>query len=245
MLPAIVKCRRSHSQNASYSLTLSLSHSFPPFVRWIHPASGRIYSYSYKPPKVHGKDDITGEDLIQREDDKPESVRRRLAAYDKVRRVAFKSTLPLLVGLDHLGKCRYCDVQLNRCHCVGYSSLGALVREEGSPQDVSRNDERRDLSRSQIMAPIQGLLASRVERAGLGGHSWNGRAALPLSVPSFPPVLRQFSRKQFFVFLPATITAPLDVGGVLTQSHTQNTTCKTADDPRYSLCFFSLHTSTT
>lgn len=52
--------------------------------RWIHPASGRIYSYSYKPPKVHGKDDITGEDLIQREDDKPESVRRRLAAYDKV-----------------------------------------------------------------------------------------------------------------------------------------------------------------
>jgi hypothetical protein len=44
-----------------------------------------VYSYSYKPPAVHGKDDVTGEDLIQREDDKPESVRRRLAAYDKVR----------------------------------------------------------------------------------------------------------------------------------------------------------------
>jgi adenylate kinase family enzyme len=54
--------------------------------RWIHPASGRVYSYSYKPPKVHGKDDITGEDLVQRDDDKPESVRRRLAAYDKVGR---------------------------------------------------------------------------------------------------------------------------------------------------------------
>ena len=53
--------------------------------RWIHPASGRIYSYSYKPPKVHGKDDITGEDLVQRPDDQPEKVRARLEQYDEVR----------------------------------------------------------------------------------------------------------------------------------------------------------------
>lgn len=52
--------------------------------RWIHPASGRVYSYSYKPPKVEGKDDETGEPLVQRDDDKPESVRRRLDAYDQV-----------------------------------------------------------------------------------------------------------------------------------------------------------------
>lgn len=52
--------------------------------RWIHPNSGRIYNYSYNPPKIHGKDDITNEDLIQREDDKPETVRKRLEAYDKV-----------------------------------------------------------------------------------------------------------------------------------------------------------------
>jgi nucleoside-triphosphate--adenylate kinase len=52
--------------------------------RWIHPASGRIYSYSYKPPQVKGKDDLTGEPLVQRDDDKPESVRKRLNAYDKV-----------------------------------------------------------------------------------------------------------------------------------------------------------------
>jgi nucleoside-triphosphate--adenylate kinase len=52
--------------------------------RWIHPASGRIYSYSYKPPKVAGKDDITGEPLVQRDDDRPESVRKRLQAYDQV-----------------------------------------------------------------------------------------------------------------------------------------------------------------
>lgn len=52
--------------------------------RWIHPASGRVYNYSYNPPQVEGKDDLTGEDLIQREDDKPETVTRRLEAYDEV-----------------------------------------------------------------------------------------------------------------------------------------------------------------
>lgn len=52
--------------------------------RWIHPASGRIYSYSYKPPKLHGKDDITGEDLVQRPDDQPDKVRARLEQYDEV-----------------------------------------------------------------------------------------------------------------------------------------------------------------
>merc|ERR1712032_1259438 len=49
--------------------------------RWIHPSSGRIYSYSYNPPKVKGRDDATGEALVQREDDKPESVRKRLQSY--------------------------------------------------------------------------------------------------------------------------------------------------------------------
>lgn len=51
--------------------------------RWIHPASGRVYNYSYKPPKVKGQDDETGEELIQREDDKPESVLKRLQKYDE------------------------------------------------------------------------------------------------------------------------------------------------------------------
>lgn len=51
--------------------------------RWIHPASGRVYSYSYKPPKIHGKDDVTGETLVQRPDDQPEKVRARLVQYDQ------------------------------------------------------------------------------------------------------------------------------------------------------------------
>lgn len=51
---------------------------------WIHPASGRVYSYSYNPPKVEGKDDVTGEDLVQRDDDKPEAIRKRLELYANV-----------------------------------------------------------------------------------------------------------------------------------------------------------------
>ena len=46
-----------------------------------HSTSGRTYHLKYNPPKVEGLDDLTGEPLIQREDDKEETVRRRLEVY--------------------------------------------------------------------------------------------------------------------------------------------------------------------
>ncbi|MGC1173155.1 adenylate kinase [Polaromonas sp.] len=46
-----------------------------------HPASGRTYHVKFNPPKIEGKDDVTGEPLIQREDDKEETVRKRLEVY--------------------------------------------------------------------------------------------------------------------------------------------------------------------
>lgn len=49
--------------------------------RRMHPASGRNYHVIYNPPKEEGKDDITGEELILREDDKPETVKDRLNVY--------------------------------------------------------------------------------------------------------------------------------------------------------------------
>lgn len=49
--------------------------------RWVHPASGRVYHSHNNPPKVDKKDDATGEPLIQREDDKIETVIRRLKVY--------------------------------------------------------------------------------------------------------------------------------------------------------------------
>ena len=46
-----------------------------------HPASGRTYHVTFNPPKVAGVDDVTGEPLVQREDDKEETVRKRLDVY--------------------------------------------------------------------------------------------------------------------------------------------------------------------
>ena len=49
--------------------------------RRVHPGSGRTYHVVFNPPKVEGKDDVTGEPLIQRDDDKEETVKKRLAVY--------------------------------------------------------------------------------------------------------------------------------------------------------------------
>ena len=49
--------------------------------RRVHLASGRSYHLAFNPPKVEGKDDVTGEPLVQRDDDREETVRRRLDAY--------------------------------------------------------------------------------------------------------------------------------------------------------------------
>jgi adenylate kinase len=49
--------------------------------RRVHPASGRTYHVKFNPPKVAGRDDVTGEPLVQRDDDKEETVKKRLEVY--------------------------------------------------------------------------------------------------------------------------------------------------------------------
>jgi adenylate kinase len=49
--------------------------------RRVHQPSGRTYHVKFNPPKVAGRDDVTGEELIQRDDDKEETVKKRLAVY--------------------------------------------------------------------------------------------------------------------------------------------------------------------
>ncbi|APE31434.1 adenylate kinase [Halomonas aestuarii] len=49
--------------------------------RRVHPGSGRVYHLEYQPPKEEGKDDVTGEALIQRDDDRESTVRNRLSVY--------------------------------------------------------------------------------------------------------------------------------------------------------------------
>lgn len=64
--------------------------------RWVHLASGRVYNIDFNAPKVPGKDDVTGENLVQRPDDKPEAVSKRLQIYKEM-------TEPLLEFYDKLG----------------------------------------------------------------------------------------------------------------------------------------------
>src|SRR5690554_2255019 len=59
--------------------------------RRVHPGSGRVYHVEYNPPKEAGKDDVTGEALIQRDDDRESTVRNRLAVYHE-------QTAPLEIG---------------------------------------------------------------------------------------------------------------------------------------------------
>ncbi|XP_048030436.1 GTP:AMP phosphotransferase AK3, mitochondrial [Megalobrama amblycephala] len=51
--------------------------------RWVHLPSGRVYNIDFNPPKKPGLDDVTGEPLVQRDDDSPETVSRRLKDYER------------------------------------------------------------------------------------------------------------------------------------------------------------------
>ena len=52
--------------------------------RRVHAASGRVYHIKFNPPKVEGKDDVTGEELTTRKDDQEETVRKRLVEYHQM-----------------------------------------------------------------------------------------------------------------------------------------------------------------
>jgi adenylate kinase len=82
------------SANVSIDLVLYLSISEDEIInrmsgRRVHPSSGRSYHVIHNPPQKKGFDDITGEELIQREDDAPEVIKKRLDVY-------FNETEPLL-----------------------------------------------------------------------------------------------------------------------------------------------------
>ena len=61
--------------------------------RRVHKSSGRIYHVRFNPPKMAGKDDATGEELVQREDDREEAIQHRLEVYKK-------ETAPLIEYYD-------------------------------------------------------------------------------------------------------------------------------------------------
>lgn len=86
----------THLRMKNTPLTLVVNLDVPDNVilsrisdRWVHLPSGRVYNLSYNPPKVEGRDDLTGEPLTKRPDDNPETFSRRLARF-------YTSTSPLL-----------------------------------------------------------------------------------------------------------------------------------------------------
>jgi len=74
--------------------------------RRVHPGSGRVYHIVYNPPKVEGKDDETGEDIVVRPDDEEATVRKRLAIYHE-------QTKPLVdyyQAESNNGNCKYLTI---------------------------------------------------------------------------------------------------------------------------------------
>ena len=81
--------------------------------RRVHPGSGRVYHVAFNPPQTSGIDDITGEALIQRDDDREETIRKRLRVYHEQTAplINFYSNLagadaPVYLRVDGIGSVR-------------------------------------------------------------------------------------------------------------------------------------------
>jgi len=88
-------------------------------ARWVHESSGRIYNLQYKKPKNPGIDDVTGEPLTQRHDDKPEVITERLKIFNE-------KTKPILEYYEKVKLLRVIDSPTSD---IGYIQIKKLVSE--------------------------------------------------------------------------------------------------------------------
>lgn len=98
--------------------------------RRVHPASGRVYHIQHNPPKVDLRDDITGEPLIQREDDKEQTIRKRLEVYHQ-------QTKPLIEwyrGLEAKQQLKYIQIK-------GQGSVEAIFQNIMDAIEVKKTSE--------------------------------------------------------------------------------------------------------
>jgi adenylate kinase len=106
--------------------------------RRIHPPSGRLYHLIFNPPKIDDRDDVTGEPLVQRDDDREEVVRRRLTLYyaqterllDYYARQADQH--PRVVQIKGEGEIR--EVSHRLLHCLKETSMAAGMYAPTSSQ---------------------------------------------------------------------------------------------------------------
>jgi adenylate kinase len=92
--------------------------------RWTHLPSGRVYNERTAPPKVAGIDDVTGEPLVQRADDKAETIRTRLDVYDE-------QTKPLIAYYDDPADPRLVTVDALAPIETVTAQLVALINDNG------------------------------------------------------------------------------------------------------------------
>jgi hypothetical protein len=118
---------------------------------WIHPPSGRVYSYSYKAPEIHGKDNKTGDPLVQRDDDKPDAVRARLAAYDKVQTPYASKSWPVLLYQES-------HTHLSGSVFAGDCAACRFLRRTRRVENISWFHERSHIRRRQSLAEFQRIL---------------------------------------------------------------------------------------
>jgi adenylate kinase len=98
--------------------------------RWTHLASGRVYHQRYAPPKAAGIDDVTGEPLVQRPDDREETIRTRLAVYQD-------QTAPLIAYYDDPSDPRLVTVDALEPIDNVTRQLVALLAPNGEPASVA------------------------------------------------------------------------------------------------------------
>jgi adenylate kinase len=132
--------------------------------RRVHPGSGRTYHIRFNPPRVAGKDDVTGEDLMQRDDDQEETVRKSAAGLPLANQAAAR----LLPGLGCKWRSQGAEVPQN-CRCRkrrrhpegGFRGLAVTGR---TPRVIPRR--RHD---TVLAAPILSFRQRRDGAAGPGG----------------------------------------------------------------------------
>ena len=107
--------------------------------RWIHAASGRSYHEKFAPPKTPGKDDVTGEPLMQRKDDNAETLKKRLEAYHRdtvpVRHCLLRMLVPLVAYVGAaccMAMRQYAAIQENIVYAAQASCLPHLRHPHSS-----------------------------------------------------------------------------------------------------------------
>ena len=110
--------------------------------RWVHPASGRIYNLTYNPPHVPFRDDVTGERLVQREDDQEDVIVRRLKLYQK-------ETLQLLKYYKDQGKLVSFSGETSD---VIYKQVQAFLKHQLHWQSQKEELSQRELKKAKAVA---------------------------------------------------------------------------------------------